>query len=120
MTTGTSLQCHSGQKILPGVVVEEGFLDAPCCGRPDALVDGECLPQWRGAFAGVAVPEVALAGSFQCARFLEGHAEVAGDGQRLGVVIAGLVAGRGLGQQIPEVVQCLGLAEPLTAVAEDC
>ena len=39
---------------------------------------------------GVAVAEVAVADAFQGACFLRGGAEVAGDGQRLGVAVAGL------------------------------
>ena len=58
----------------------EGFLDAPCGGGADALVDRQCLPQVRGGLAGVAVLQVALAESFQGACFLGGRAEVAGDG----------------------------------------
>ena len=45
--------------------LDEGFLDAPGCGGCDALVDGQCLLQAGGAFAGVAVLEVAAAGAFQ-------------------------------------------------------
>jgi len=61
---------------------------------------------------------VALACSFQGARFLEGRAEVAGDGQRLGVVIAGPVPGSGLGQQLPNVVTH-GAAEGIPPPAKD-
>lgn len=46
-----------------GVVVE-GSLDALGAGSSDVLVDRECLPQVRGAVAGVAVLEVVLADSF--------------------------------------------------------
>ena len=52
------------------------------------------------------------------ARFLEGRAEVAGDGQRLGVVIAGPVPGSGLGQQLPNVVTH-GAAEGIPPPAKD-
>jgi hypothetical protein len=76
-------------------VLAQGFLDAPGAGSADALVDRECLAQVRGSFTGVAVLEVGLADSFQGAGFLERHAEVAGDGKRLGVTFAGLVRGRG-------------------------
>jgi hypothetical protein len=48
------------------------------------------LLQQRGGLAEVAVLQVGLAESFQGACFFEGRAEVAGDGQRLGVVAAGL------------------------------
>ena len=40
----------------------------------------------------VAAVEVALADAFQSAGFLRRGAEVADDGQRLGVVVAGLAA----------------------------
>ena len=59
-----------------------------------------------------------MADSFQGACFLQGIADVAGDGERLGVVVAGLLAGRGSGQQFAEVVQRLGLAEPVAEMAE--
>jgi hypothetical protein len=65
-------------------------------GASDALVDGECVLQMRGP-AGVAVLEVALADSLQGACFLQGCADVAGDGERLAVVVAGLAGGRGAG-----------------------
>jgi hypothetical protein len=74
-------------------VLAQGVLDAQDCGGADALVDRECLAQVRLAVTAVAVLEVGLADSFQGARFLEGYAEVAGDGKRLGVTLAGL-AGR--------------------------
>jgi len=38
-------------------VVLEGFLDPPCSGGADALVDRECLLQVRCAVTGVAVQE---------------------------------------------------------------
>lgn len=79
-------------------VVVEGSLDALGGRGSDALVDRECLPQVRGAVAGVAVPEAALADSFQGACFLQGIAAVAGDAERLGVVVASPVAGSGSGQ----------------------
>jgi len=72
----------------------EGFLDAPRAGGSDALVDRECLPQVLHGSAGIAVVEVAVADSFQGARFLWGRVDVAGDGERPGVVVAGL---RGVG-----------------------
>ena len=72
--------------------LEEGFLDAPGGGGCDALVDGQGLPQEGGGFGAVAVVEVAVAGSFQGACFLRGGAELAGDGQGPGVVVAGLAA----------------------------
>jgi hypothetical protein len=80
-------------------MAEEGFLDAPGAGCSDALVDGESLSQAGDAFAGVAVLEVAEADAFQGACFFQGRGEVSGNGQRLGVVVAGAAAGRGSGQQ---------------------
>ena len=62
------------------------------------LVDRERLPQAGAALARIAVLEVTAADSFQGARLLEGHADVAGDGERLGVVVEGALAGRGSGQ----------------------
>ena len=47
---------------------------------------------------GVAVAEVAVADAFQGACFLCGGAELAGEGQRLGVVVAGLAAIGGPGR----------------------
>jgi hypothetical protein len=73
----------------------EGFLDAAGAGRSDALIDRQCLPQAGGAIADVLVVEVAAADAFQGAGFVRGGAEVAGDGQRLGVVVTGLAAGPG-------------------------
>ena len=61
-------------------MVLDGFLDSPCGGGADALVDGECLLQVRGGLAGVAVLQVGLAESFQSACLLQGRAKVAGDG----------------------------------------
>jgi hypothetical protein len=75
-------------------VVAEGFLEALGRGYPDALVNGECLPQRRSACTKFAVLEVALADSFQGPCFLEGHADLTGDGQRPGVAVAGPGAGR--------------------------
>ena len=74
-------------------VMIEGFLNTLGGGGADALVDGQCLPQLRGGFAGVAVAQVGLAESFQGACFLWGCANVAGDGQRLGMALAGLDGG---------------------------
>ena len=53
-------------------MLPEGFLNAPGAWGSDALVDRERLPQVGGAFAGVAVLEVAVADSFQGACFLQG------------------------------------------------
>ena len=71
-------------------VVLDGLLDAPRGGGADALVDRECLLQVGGGLAGVAVLQVAVAESFLGACLFVGRAEVAGDGQGLGVVLAGL------------------------------
>jgi len=90
----------------------EGFLDAPGGGGADALVDGERLSQVRGGFTGIAVSEVDVADSFQGAGFLRGGAEVAGDGQRPGVLVAGLACGRGPERELAEAVQRFGLAAP--------
>ena len=100
------------------LVVLEGFPDAPGGGGADALVDRECLPQVRGGLAGVAVLEVAVADSFQGACFLWGRADVAGDGQRPGVLVAGLAGGRGAERELAEAVQRFGLAEPVAEVTE--
>jgi len=70
----------------------ECFLDAPGGGGCDVLVEGKCLFQAGDGFAGVAVAEVAAADAFQGASFFRGRAELAGDGQRLSVVVAGLAA----------------------------
>ncbi len=68
----------------------EGFLDPPGVWGSDALVDRKCLLQVRGGFAWVAVLAVAVADSFQGASFFQGNAKVAGDGQCLGVAVAGM------------------------------
>jgi hypothetical protein len=77
------------------LVLAQGVLDAPGGGGADVLVDGEGLAQVRFAITSVAVVEVGLADSFQGPCFLEGYAEVAGNGKRLGVTPAGLAGGRG-------------------------
>jgi hypothetical protein len=86
-----------GPGLRPGgceLVLLQGFLDAPGGGvGSDALVDGECLLQVHHGLAGVAVVEVAMAGAFQGARFLQRRADVAGDGQRLAVAVAGVAGG---------------------------
>ena len=99
-------------------VVLDGLLDSLRGGSVDALVDGECLPQLRGGLAVVAVVQVGVAESFQGACFLWGCANVAGDGQRLGVAFVGLRGVRGPGCQRAEAVECLGLAEPVAEVSE--
>ena len=76
----------------------EGFLDALRVRGSDALVDGECLLQVHRGLAGGAVVDVAAADAFQGARFIQRRADVAGDGQRLVVIVAGLLAGSALGR----------------------
>jgi hypothetical protein len=78
--------------------LEEGFLDAPGGGGSDALVDRQCLLEAGGSVADVLVLQVAAAGAFQGPCFLREGAEVAGDGQRLGVTVAGLAAVGGPGR----------------------
>src|SRR5438094_731042 len=56
----------------------------------DSLVDRECVPQVGAGVAGVAFLEVAVADSFQCTRFLQGCADIAGDGECLAMILAGL------------------------------
>jgi hypothetical protein len=75
---------------LPDLV--EGFLDAPGAGGADALIDGKCLFQAGGGFAGVAVMQVAVSDALPGSCFLQRRAEVDGDGQRLDVVVTGLAA----------------------------
>lgn len=67
-------------------------------GGPDALVDGQGLAQERDALVVVAVLEMAVTGSFQGARLFQWCADLAGDGQCLAVVMAGLAGGRGPGR----------------------
>src|SRR5215469_14369928 len=85
---------------------------------PDALVDAECLTQVQGCFAAVAVVEVGPAESFQGVCLLEGHADIPRDGERPDVVLTGLAGGRGPAGELAEAVQRLGLAEPVTEIAE--
>jgi len=77
--SGESLRLGLGLRCSGQSVTVEGFLDAPGIWSTDALVDRERLPEVWDAFAGVAVLEVAVADSFQGARFLGGHGDVAGD-----------------------------------------
>jgi hypothetical protein len=72
-------------------VAAEVFLDTPGAGGSEALVDRERLVQVRGGFAGVAVVEVGVADSFQGAGLQDGHPDVTGEGECLGMVAAGLV-----------------------------
>jgi hypothetical protein len=85
-----------GPIVLPEL--DEGFLDAAGAGGCEALVDGKGLLQAGGGFAGVAVAEVAVADSFQGACFFLGGADLAGDRQCPGVVLAGLAAAGGPGR----------------------
>src|SRR5260370_5991349 len=78
----------------------ESFLDALGAGGADALVDRECLPQGCDGLAGVAFLQVAVADSLQGACFLWGRADVAGDGQRPAVLVAGLGCGRGAEREL--------------------
>ncbi len=80
------------------LVAAEGFLDLPGTGSSDVLIDRQCLPQVRGGLAVGAVVEVAVADAFQGAGFLEGHAEITGDGERFSVLAAGPAAFRGAGR----------------------
>jgi hypothetical protein len=82
------------------------------------LVDRECLPQGCGSLAGVAFLQVAVADSLQGACLLWGRADVAGDGQRPGVLVAGLGGGRGAERELAEPVQRFGLAERVAEVSE--
>jgi hypothetical protein len=76
----------------------EGLLDASRGVGSDSLVDVQRVPQVGDGLAGVAVLEVGPAESFQGVCFLEGHSDVPGDGERLGVLLAGLAGGLGLGR----------------------
>jgi hypothetical protein len=58
-----------------------------------ALVDRKSLSQARGTLFSGAFLEVCVAESFQGACFLCGRADIAGDGLRLGVMLAGLAGG---------------------------
>src|SRR5215472_16894411 len=83
-----------------------------------ALVDGECPLQVRGGLGGVAFSEVSVADSFQGACFFWGRADVAGDGQRPGVLAVGLAGYRGAQRELAETVQRFGLAEQVAEAAE--
>ncbi len=99
------------------VVVTEHAQDALGIGGCDALVDRQCLVQAGETFAGVTVPDLAVADAFQGACFLQGRADLTGDGERLVVVVAGLSAGDGAKGQLAEVVEHLGLFVPLAEFA---
>jgi hypothetical protein len=85
-------------------VLVQGFLDPSGAVGSDALVDGECLLQAVQPFAVGAVPEVGLADSFEGACFLQRRADVAGDGQCLGVTLTGPAGGRGPRGKFAEAV----------------
>ena len=93
---------------------DEASPDAPGVWDADALVYLECLPQVGGGLDGAAVHEVALADPFQGARLFQGHADVAGDDKRLGVVLAGVAGVGGPGGELAKVVVRLGEAEPVS------
>jgi uncharacterized membrane protein YczE len=57
------------------------------------LCDIESWISLKVGLAGIAALEVGRAESFQGSCLLEGHADVPRDGERLGVALAGLVAG---------------------------
>jgi len=86
-------------------VLAQGFLDPPGVRGANALADRQGLLPVRDSGAGVAVPEPAVAEAFQGACFLQRRADVAGDGQRLGVVVPGLGALPRPGQHRAQVVQ---------------
>ena len=94
------------------------MLDAVGAGGADALVDRECLPQGYDGLAGVAFLQVAVTDSLQGACLLWGRADVAGDGQRPAVLVAGLGCGRGAERELAEPVQRFGLAERVAEVSE--
>src|SRR5271165_2830555 len=96
--------------------VAQGFPDAYGSGGFYPLVDRERLPQMRRGVGGVAVLEVAVADTFPGACFLQGDAGVAGDGERLGVVVAGLAGGGDPGRELAKAVQRRGLGGPVTEV----
>src|SRR5262249_14378551 len=68
--------------------------------------------------AGVAISKVAVADSLKGACFLWGRTDVAGDGQRLRVVVTGLAGGRDAEREHAETVQRFGLAEQVAEGAE--
>jgi hypothetical protein len=74
-------------------VLVEGFIHVPGSGRSEALADGECLPQAGGDPGGVAVLKVGPADAFQSSCLLEWPADITGDGERLGMMVAGLAGG---------------------------
>ena len=99
-------------------VSAQGFLDAPGAGASYPLVDRDGLLEVGSGVAGVGVVEVAVADSLQGSCLVQGCADLAGDGQRLAVVVAGLAGCRGPGRELTQAVQDLSLAVPVTGVAE--
>jgi len=73
----------------------ESFPDALGARSTDALVDREGLTQAVQALVVVAVLDVGPAESFEGTCFLWEGVDVAGDGQRPGVLVAGLAGGGG-------------------------
>jgi len=100
--------------------VAEGFPDALGSRCADALVDREGLTQAVQALVVVAVLDVGAAKSLESARFLWGGADVAGDGQRPGVLVAGPAGGGRAERELAETVQRLGLADQVTEFTEQC
>jgi hypothetical protein len=78
-------------------VILERLAHAPGRRDTDALIDRQRLPQMGRRLAGVAILQVAVAESLQRACFLRRRAELAGDGQRLSVTLAGLAGVRSPG-----------------------
>ena len=70
----------------------QGFLDPQGVRDADSLVDLQGLLPERGGSAGVAIGVQAVADAFQGAGFLQRPSDIAGNGQRLSVVIPCLVA----------------------------
>jgi hypothetical protein len=68
--------------------------------------------------AEVAIAQVALAETFDGACLLWGRAEIAGDGQGLGVTFAGPRSVCCPRRQLAEAVESLGLAEQVAQITE--
>src|SRR5215831_20452672 len=90
---GVRAGCALARRV--GYGLAQGFLDALGAGGSDALIDPECLAQVVQALAGEAILKVAVADAFEGACFLKGDADVAGEDERLIVMVAGLAGGRG-------------------------
>ena len=76
-------------------ILAQGFVDALGARGSDALIDTKCLAQAVQALARVPILQVAVGDAFEGACFLKGDADVAGEDERLIVMVAGLVGGRG-------------------------